>query len=169
MLPDLLVDVRDIRTVLFNALVGGVDAEHVGRIGTYPVLHSLVLLFIQLQTFEVGPLLLEEFTAKVIGNALTLFHVDDFLHHLIQQVSSPLNHYPVKLATLQLLGPNLDAIIPDANNNDYILDAHLLQQIEKLLASAVGSIVIETLGDNISLRYLVQLGNSISKDPVPGT
>jgi hypothetical protein len=74
---------------------------------------------------------------------------------LVKQFSCSLDNDSEVLASLELLGTNLDTIVPDANNENDILDLHLLKQVEKLFSGSILAIIVKTLGHDLSLGDLV--------------
>ena len=63
----------------------------------------------------------------------------------------------------------MDTTVPNTHDHYDVLNLHLLQQMQQLLASAVLAGIIESLGDDFLLRNLVELAYAVGEDAVAGS
>ena len=85
-----------------------------------------------------------------------------------EEVAGSICYHSVELTTPQSVVSKSDTVVPDADHDHDASDVHLLQDGQELFSAALFSIVVEPLGEHLSLLHRVELVDTVGEDPVLG-
>ena len=90
-----------------------------------------------------------------------LFLLDLFLN-LVEEFPASLDDDPEELASFDLVLPDLNSVVPNADDQHNVFNLHLLQQVQQFLSGSILAVIIKSLSHYLSLRQLIHLRHSVS-------